>query len=66
MSTGGEAKRQRAKLVLAFIDEVSAKRHDIDPTNAHNWYSLTLGWALAKGLTPRDAHEFACYLKYGI
>lgn len=28
------------------------------------WYDLTVGWALAKGLPPADAIDFAIYVRY--
>ena len=43
------------------IDRDSAK---IDPKNSLDWYSLIIGWALAKGLTPDDAHELSIYVRY--
>lgn len=32
---------------------------EIDPSHEQDWYSLALGWALGKGATPADAHQFA-------
>ena len=32
--------------------------------NEHDWRSLTLGWALAKGFTPDAASEFASFVRY--
>lgn len=36
----------------------------IDPGEEQDWYSLTLGFFLAKGLTAREAHELSIYVRY--
>ena len=50
MPNGAEIKLDKAELV--------------DPSESEDWHSLTLGWALAKGLAPRTACEFATYVRY--
>jgi len=37
---------------------------EIDPDNEQDWYSLTLGWALAKGLSIEQSHKFATHIRY--
>ena len=51
-------------LIQQFADEVSEKSGEIDPGNEHDWRSLTLGWALAKGLPPHEAADFASFIRY--
>ena len=34
------------------------------PSGTEDWYSLCLGWALGKGLNPKEAHEFASHIRY--
>ena len=36
----------------------------VDPGNEQDWFSLTLGWAIAKGLEPEEAHKFAIHIRY--
>lgn len=38
---------------------------EVDPDDLEHWYSLTYGWALAKGLSVEDAHKFARLIRYG-
>lgn len=49
---------------LSFKTEVSDKAEEIDPHNMHDWFSLTLGWAIGKGLSLKDAKDFAIYIKH--
>ena len=56
------SKTVKVNLCLMFDKEVSAKRHKIDPEDEHDWYSLTVGWAIAHGLRPKLAHELALHI----
>lgn len=47
-----------------FREEVLNKKTRIDPYNSEDWYSLALGWALAKGISPDAAHNFAKLVRY--
>lgn len=51
-------------LVLLFKSEIADRANLVDPSNEQDWFSLTLGWAIAKGLTPDEAHEFASFIRY--
>lgn len=51
-------------LVKSFKVEVSDKANAIDPSQEEDWKSLTLGWALGKGLDPQTAMEFAIHIRY--
>jgi hypothetical protein len=54
----------RVDLEIAFKKELSDKSFEVDPSDEQDWYSLTLGWAIAKGLSPKDAHKFSTHLRY--
>lgn len=47
-----------------FSTEVLHRKNIIDPYNSEDWYSLALGWAIAKGATPEEAHKFAKFIRY--
>ena len=47
-----------------FKKEVSDKAKEIDPSNDEDWYSLTLGWAMAKGFSPDNAHTLTRHIRY--
>ena len=51
-------------LVNQFHTEISNRAAEVDPSNEQDWYSISLGWAIAKGLTPELAHEFAIDIRY--
>jgi hypothetical protein len=51
-------------LLKKFNKEVSSKGKKIDPYSERCWLSLTIGWALANGMTPNDADEFARFVRY--
>lgn len=57
-------KTTRNRLAKKFKETVSDRYGEIDSAMGQDWYSLTLGWALASGLNPKDAHEFASYIRY--
>lgn len=52
------------ELEKLFKVEVSSKTNEVDPDDRHDWLSLTYGWAIAKGLPPADAYEFALHIRY--
>ena len=56
--------RDYPTLLALFKTEVSDYAKKIDRDNEHCWRSLTLGWALAKGMTPARANAFAIYVRY--
>ncbi len=37
----------------------------LDPDDEYDWYAITLGWAIAKGLNAQEAHWFAIIVRYG-
>ena len=55
---------RRDAMTADFKTEVHDKQDDIDPGSDYYWYEITLGWAIAKGLTPNDAHAFANHIRY--
>ena len=50
-------------LVTSYKKEIDARLDEINTPDTLDWYSLTIGWAIAKGLTPRDASEFMEYIR---
>jgi hypothetical protein len=37
---------------------------ELDPGNELDWYSITVGWAIAHGMKPDEALEFSSYIRY--
>lgn len=54
--------KQLDELCEEFAAEVYAKGEEVDPSGEHDWLSLTVGWALAKGVDVDKAQEFATYI----
>ena len=52
------------ELVKLFKEQVCDRSLAVDPGGEQDWFSLSLGWALAKGLSPEDAHRFSIYVRY--
>jgi len=52
------------ELIALFKTECHDRASEIDFNNERDWYSITLGWAIAKGLSPDDAHDVARYIRY--
>lgn len=50
--------------MIQFKEQVSDRAKEIDPDNEHDWHSLTIGWALAKGYLPDPAYRFATHIRY--
>ena len=57
-------KSKRDRLEKEFKAEVSDRSADIDPDNDLDWHSLTVGWAAAKGVPPKDCYTFATHIRY--
>jgi hypothetical protein len=51
-------------LLKLYKKEIDDRASIIDCSNEQNWFSLILGWAIAKGLDPDDAYNFASYIRY--
>jgi hypothetical protein len=51
-------------LLEQFRFEVFERMVEVNSGDEEDWYSLTLGWALGKGLEPTDAHDFARFVRY--
>lgn len=47
-----------------FREEIDNKGAEIDEENELDWYSITIGWAIAKGFTPKESLEIATYIRY--
>ena len=51
-----------------FIEQFKKKVHDqsnvIDPDSSEYWKSLTLGWAIGKGMSIQEAKDFATFIRY--
>lgn len=57
-----EADKQRwAEL---FKTECSDRSDEIDKDQELHWLALTVGWAIAKGISIPDAHDFASYIRH--
>jgi len=57
-------KKERTRLTKLFKVEVNDHSSKVDPDDEEDWKSLTLGWALAKGVSPAEARDFASYVRY--
>jgi hypothetical protein len=52
------------QLIQLFKTECSDRASEIDTDSSQDWFSLTLGWAVAKGLAPEAAYDFAVHIRY--
>jgi hypothetical protein len=52
------------QLIQLFKTECSDRASEIDPNNEFHWLHLTIGWAIAKGLNPEAAYDFARHIRY--
>lgn len=50
--------------ILLFKKEVCDRSEEIDEDQEQDWFSLSLGWAIAKGIPPEEAHHFAVCVRY--
>jgi hypothetical protein len=51
-------------LLVDFRSEIYGRLCEIDPEGREDVFTLALGWAVAKGMEPRDARDFAIYVRY--
>ena len=54
----------KQELTLQFIGMLADNPTAFEVGSDVDWHSLTFGWAIAKGLSPEDAYEFADYIRY--
>lgn len=54
----------KLKLYDLFYQEVCTQSKAIDRDDEMDWYSLSIGWVIAKGFSPRQAVNFALYARY--
>lgn len=54
----------QSELTELFRKEVHDRGELIDPEDELDWLALTFGWALGRGLSPKEAREFAIYIRY--
>lgn len=47
-----------------FKIEISDRASEVDPDSELDWFSLTLGWVIAKGISPEAAFDFALHIRY--
>ncbi len=57
-------KDQFLQLLHEYGTTVYVHMDIVDEEDEQDWYSLALGFGLAKGLTPHQAHEFALIERY--
>jgi len=51
-------------LMSQFKTEMTDRATLVDTSNELDWYSLTVGWAVAKGLSPDEARSFSTHVRY--
>lgn len=52
------------ELLEAFKNEVCEKAKEVDPDSSQDWYSLSIGFFVAKGASPEVAHHLATTARY--
>jgi len=55
---------KHAEILERFKTEVCSKSKEIDPGDEYDWYDLSVGYFLAKGLTIADATNLAVEARY--
>lgn len=51
-------------LALEFKKEVCDRSKIVDPEEERDWYDLSFGYFLSKGLSVEDATTLACVVRY--
>ena len=57
-------KNKKEEFQKLFKTEVHDRASEVDPSSSEDWFSLTVGWGIAKGMSGDDAHEFAVHIRY--
>ncbi len=52
------------ELTEQFVLEVRSKHKQIDPEGVLDWFVLTMGWALGKGVPIDSVYAFAVHIRY--
>jgi hypothetical protein len=56
--------RRHGPAARAFRSDVYRRAAEVDPSSELDWYALQVGFALGRGLSAADAHEFARVMRY--
>jgi hypothetical protein len=64
MELAPEQLKQFKALSDQFTTECVNHHEVIDGPDGQDWYALSLGWAIAKGLSVTDGHKFAIWKRY--
>lgn len=56
--------QEELEAVAAFRTEVCARSVEIDPSEERDWYELSIGWFLGRGLAFEAAEEMALFVRY--
>lgn len=59
-----KVKKSKEDWYLDFYTEVCSKSNAIDLDEEQDWTSLSIGWAIAKGMSIVKAHDFSLYARY--
>jgi hypothetical protein len=51
--------KKYAALHKEWKQSVVDKAQRVDPSSEYIWEGVAVGWAIGKGLSPKEAHEFA-------
>jgi len=54
----------QTELLEKFRKEICERSKEIDEDSQQDWYSLSLGFFLACGATPQQAHELSIEVRY--
>lgn len=52
------------ELVELYRKECHLRKLSFDLDDSLDWFSLTVGWAIARGLEPKEAWNFAIHIRY--
>lgn len=47
-----------------FWYEIRGKASEVDESSSLDWFSLTYGWAIGKGLSIEQSHLLALHIRY--
>jgi hypothetical protein len=50
--------------ILQFRVEIYDRISEIDSWQEMDWHSLTVGWAIARGMKGDEAYDFATFIRY--
>lgn len=58
--------KQEKDILLAFKADVCERSNEVDAEEEQDWFGISLGYFIAKGVKPERAHLMSVHVRYDL